>query len=59
MHNHTLLSGKSCISFTTISKNRIKKLFSNNIQPGLAAVLIGKNPASEIYIKMKTKKFMT
>ena len=58
MHNHTLLSGKDVAnSVYNNLQNRIKKLFSNNIQPGLAAVLIGKNPASEIYIKMKTKKF--
>lgn len=28
----------------------------NNIKPGLALILVGNNPASEIYVKMKEKK---
>ena len=34
-------------------KERVKKL---KIKPGLAVVLVGDNPASEIYVNMKEKK---
>ena len=53
-----ILSGIEC------SKNVYKKLSVKisslrlkNIVPGLAAVLIGENPASEIYIRSKQKMF--
>ena len=36
--------------------SRIDNLKSNGITPGLAAVLVGENPASEIYVRNKTKK---
>ena len=36
---------------------RIDYLKSKGITPGLAAVLVGENPASEIYVRNKTKKF--
>jgi len=38
-------------------ESRISDLKDHGIIPGLAAVLVGNNPASEIYIKNKTKKF--
>ena len=38
-------------------EERIARLKDQNITPGLAAVLVGNNPASEIYVKNKTKKF--
>ena len=38
-------------------EDRINHLKQNGIVPGLAAVLVGNNPASEIYVKNKTKKF--
>ena len=38
-------------------ENRISHLKGRGIVPGLAAVLVGNNPASEIYVKNKTKKF--
>ena len=58
MHNCTILSGKEVSDhFYRNLQNRVELLFKNNIQPGLAAVLVGENPASKIYIKMKTKKF--
>ena len=38
-------------------ESRISKLKNHGIVPGLAAVLVGSNPASEIYVKNKTKKF--
>ena len=38
-------------------QSRISHLKDRGIVPGLAAVLVGNNPASEIYVKNKTKKF--
>ena len=38
-------------------ESRISHLKDRGIIPGLAAVLVGNNPASEIYVKNKTKKF--
>ena len=38
-------------------ESRISHLKDRSIVPGLAAVLVGNNPASEIYVKNKTKKF--
>ena len=38
-------------------ESRISDLKVHGIIPGLAAVLVGNNPASEIYVKNKTKKF--
>jgi len=38
-------------------ESRISHLKGHGIVPGLAAVLVGNNPASEIYVKNKTKKF--
>ena len=38
-------------------ESRISYLKDRGIIPGLAAVLVGNNPASEIYVKNKTKKF--
>ncbi len=34
------------------------ELSRSNVTPGLALVLVGNNPASEIYVKMKEKKLM-
>ena len=38
-------------------RQKVFKLKSKNIKPGLAVVLVGNNPASKIYVKSKTKKF--
>ena len=38
-------------------ESRITYLKDHGVVPGLAAVLVGNNPASEIYVKNKTKKF--
>ena len=38
-------------------EDRIAELKKHDIVPGLAAVLVGSNPASEIYVRNKTKKF--
>ena len=45
-HNYTILSGKEVSR--DVYKNlqdRVEYLLKNNIQPGLAAVLVGENPA--------------
>ncbi len=36
-------------------KPRISKLTGEGVVPGLAAVLVGENPASQLYVKMKGK----
>ena len=38
-------------------ESRIIKLKSNSINPSLAVVLVGDDPASHVYVKNKTKKF--
>ena len=37
--------------------SRIDALKEKGITPGLAAILVGENPASQIYVRNKTKKF--
>ena len=37
-------------------KNRISSLAEKGVTPGLVAVLVGDNPASETYVNMKAKK---
>ena len=36
-------------------KPRLAKLALAGVVPGLAAVLVGENPASQLYVKMKGK----
>ena len=36
---------------------RIGVLKEKGVTPGLAAILVGENPASQIYVRNKTKKF--
>ncbi len=36
-------------------KQRVKALDRNGVRPGLAAILIGDNPASEVYVRTKTR----
>ena len=58
MKKCTILSGKEVSEHVYSQlKTRVDSLKKINIQPGLAAVLVGSNPASKIYIKMKTKRF--
>ena len=58
MKNYTVLSGKEVSDYVYSQlKIRVELLKNKNVQPGLAAILVGDNPASKIYIKMKTKKF--
>jgi len=35
--------------------SRVKKLFAKNIVPGLAVILVGDDPASNVYVNMKEK----
>ena len=58
MSDPLILSGKD-VSQTVYEnlKGRISFLKSKNIIPGLAVVLVGDNPASQVYIRSKTKKF--
>ena len=41
----------------SLLKKRISLLKSKKIVPGLAAILVGNNPASRIYVRSKTKRF--
>ena len=53
-----VLSGREVSDFVYKDlKSRVNDLAKRSIRPGLAAILVGENPASEIYIKMKTKRF--
>src|SRR3989304_9940209 len=36
-------------------KERVKALAGRGVQPGLAAILIGDNPASEVYVRTKAR----
>ena len=58
MNNYTTFSGKEVSDHVYSNlKERVEILLKSNIQPGLAAILVGENPASKIYINMKTKIF--
>jgi len=58
MNEHLILSGKEVSKHVyTELKDRINSLKDKNLTPGLAAILVGDNPASQIYIKSKTKIF--
>jgi methylenetetrahydrofolate dehydrogenase (NADP+)/methenyltetrahydrofolate cyclohydrolase len=36
-------------------KERVQALAARGVQPGLAAILVGDNPASEVYVRTKTR----
>ncbi len=56
--NTSILSGVEASNALYNSlEDRIAILKKQSIIPGLAAVLVGNNPASEIYVRNKTKKF--
>lgn len=56
--NTSILSGVEASKALYKSlEDRIALLKKQSIIPGLAAVLVGNNPASEIYVRNKTKKF--
>ena len=53
-----LLSGKdvSASTYKALSK-RVHELKLNNIIPGLAVILVGNDPASQVYVRSKTRTF--
>ena len=58
MSEPLILSGKDVSQSVYQSlENRISNLKDHNITPGLAVVLVGEDPASQVYIQSKTKKF--
>lgn len=58
MSQSLILSGKevSASVYDNLS-DRIGTLLDNNITPGLAVVLVGDDPASQVYVRSKTKTF--
>ena len=58
MSEPLILSGKDVSqSVYTSLLNRISILTDQNITPGLAVVIVGEDPASQVYVRSKTKKF--
>ena len=58
MSNPLILSGKDVsLSVYDNLKKRISSLKENDITPGLAVILIGEDPASQVYVRTKAKKF--
>ena len=53
-----ILSGKvvSDAVYTAL-KSRIQSLKEANVVPGLAAVIVGEDPASQVYVRNKTRRF--
>jgi methylenetetrahydrofolate dehydrogenase (NADP+)/methenyltetrahydrofolate cyclohydrolase len=57
MSDVKILSGKDTAQSVYHSlNNRVISLADKNIRPGLCVVLIGDDPASQIYVRTKTKK---
>ena len=58
MPNTLILSGKVAAEavYSDLSI-RVEFLIQNGIKPGLAAILVGDDPASHIYVRSKTKRF--
>jgi len=57
MYDAKILSGKDTAQSVYHNlNNRIISLADKNIRPGLCVVLIGDDPASQIYVRTKTKK---
>lgn len=51
-----VLSGKTISAeLTELQKQQVEKLKAKGIQPGLAVVLVGENPASQIYVRNKMR----
>ena len=57
LQNKFLLGKNVSKHITQLLNSRISQLKSSNITPKLAAVLIGENPASQIYVNSKAKFF--
>lgn len=52
-----LLDGKTLANeMTEIQKQKVEELRKKNIIPRLAAIIVGDDPASEQYVRMKTKR---
>ena len=58
MQNKLLLGKDVSKHITQTLSSKIAHLKTSNIIPKLAAILIGKNPASQIYVKSKAKFFL-
>lgn len=53
-----ILSGKDvCKSVYTSLEERIKRLKAKRIVPGLAVILVGEDPASQVYVRSKSRRF--
>lgn len=58
MSHPLILSGKDVSQAVYESlKLRISNLNKHSITPGLAVILVGNDPASEVYVRSKTRKF--
>ena len=58
MKEPLILSGKDVSAHVYDSLlERIKKLSKKKCTPGLAVVLVGENPASQVYVRSKTRIF--
>ena len=53
-----ILSGKvvSDAVYTAL-ESRIQSLKESSVVPGLAAVIVGEDPASQVYVRNKTRRF--
>ena len=59
MSDAKILSGKDTAQFVYHNlNNRIISLADKNISPGLCVILVGDDPASQIYVGTKTKKLL-
>lgn len=60
MHTSKVLSGKdTAVAVYSSFKNRLDILSKKGIIPGLCVILVGDNPASQIYVKTKSKKLQS
>ena len=60
MHTSKVLSGKdTAVAVYASFKNRLDILSNKGIIPGLCVILVGDNPASQIYVKIKSKKLQS
>lgn len=54
----TILNGKEVSqSVYSALKSRISALKSQSITPNLAVILVGEDPASQVYVRNKTRQF--
>ena len=60
MHTSKVLSGKdTAVAVYASFKNRLDILSEKGIIPGLCVILVGDDPASQIYVKTKSKKLQS